>query len=121
MTAVLQGKVCPYCGEPSQFIDSSVIYGKSYGMIYNCQLCDAYVGVHRGTDKALGRLADSELRYWKKQAHKAFDPIWKSGLMKRKAAYAWLSEKLQISPEYTHIGMMDIDGCQRVIEVCGKV
>ena len=31
-------------------------------MIYICKPCDAYVGVHKGTDKALGRLANKELR-----------------------------------------------------------
>ena len=31
----------------------------------------AYVGVHKGTDKPLGRLANAELRYWKKRAHAA--------------------------------------------------
>lgn len=120
MMDILQGKICPYCEGPTRFIDSSIIYGKSYGMIYLCKPCDAYVGVHRGTNKALGRLADAQLRYWKKRVHKAFDHLWKSGKMKRYAAYAWLSEKLQIPPEYTHIGMMDVDGCQRVIEVCRK-
>ncbi|MBL0255764.1 MAG: hypothetical protein IPQ27_12795, partial [Chitinophagaceae bacterium] len=46
------GLVCPYCGNKTEYIDSSFIYGKSYGMIYICKPYDAYVGVHKGTDTA---------------------------------------------------------------------
>ena len=65
-TAIIHGKVCPYCRGKSEYVDSSVIYGKSYGMIYLCRTCDAYCGVHRSTDRALGRLANKELRFCKK-------------------------------------------------------
>ena len=43
---------CDYCGRRAEFVDSKVIYGKSYGMIYLCRCCPgyAYVGVHKGTD-----------------------------------------------------------------------
>lgn len=114
---ILEGKVCPYCKGETEFIDSSVIYGKSYGMIYLCRPCDAYCGVHKGTDKALGRLANKELRYWKKEAHKHFDRIWKEKHMKRKEAYQWLSDELGIASEYTHIGMFSIVTCKRVVEL----
>ena len=59
---------CDYCGRQAEYVDSKVIYGKSYGMMYLCRNCMAYVGVHKGTDKPLGRLANAELRYWKKAA-----------------------------------------------------
>ena len=72
---------CPYCGKEAELIDSSVIYGRSYGMAYICFDCDAYVGTHKGTEKPLGRLANAELRKWKMRAHDAFDPIWKSRKM----------------------------------------
>lgn len=75
---------CDYCGRRAEFVDSKVIYGKSYGMIYLCRCCPgyAYVGVHKGTDRPLGRLADMELRELKKLAHAAFDPLWKEGRFK---------------------------------------
>lgn len=62
LSAIFKGKVCPYCKEQTEYVDSACIYGKSYGMIYLCRKCDAYVGVHKGTNKALGRLANKELR-----------------------------------------------------------
>lgn len=113
-------KLCEYCGRPAAYVDSSVVYGRSYGMIYYCPPCGAWVGVHRGTNKPLGRLANAELREWKKRAHAAFDPLWRSGRMKRNAAYAWLSEKLGIPYQQTHIGMFDIAVCRQVEKICGE-
>lgn len=113
---------CDYCGRRAEFVDSKVIYGKSYGMIYLCRCCPgyAYVGVHKGTDRPLGRLADMELRELKKLAHAAFDPLWKEGRFKghRKAAYAWLSEQMGLPQEKTHIGMFDTAQCERVVQIC---
>lgn len=125
---ITTAKICPYCQGGTEYIDSSQIYGKSYGMVYICRPCDAYVGVHDGTNQALGRLANKELRYWKKQAHAFFDPLWQrkikvaciSRTQARKSAYKWLSKELGIPHEYTHIGMFDIKECQKTVEICRK-
>lgn len=113
---------CDYCGRQAEYVDSRVVYGKSYGMIYLCRNCMAYVGVHKGTDKPLGRLANAELRHWKKLAHAAFDPLWKFGRFKgrRNGAYAWLAGKMGLPIEKTHIGMMDVRQCKQVYEICRK-
>ncbi len=118
---ILSGKVCPYCGRPSELVDSAIIYGTSYGNIYLCTPCNAYVGVHKGDGvTALGRLANSELREYKKRAHAAFDPIWKNNIMHRSKAYSWLSKQLNIPGALTHIGMFDVEECKKVIEVCNQ-
>ena len=110
---------CPYCSRLAVFVDSKEIYGTSYGMVYLCRPCDAYVGVHKGTDRPLGRLANKELREWKKKAHSFFDPIWKEGRFKgmRDKAYKWLSEQMGLPKEETHIGMFDIALCKRVVDI----
>lgn len=110
--------ICPYCGQQAKYVDSKVVYGRSYGKIYLCKECDAYVGVHKGTDKPLGRLADKELRYWKMAAHDAFDPIWQTKKMKRNQAYKWLAERMGLSPQEAHIGMFDVLQCKKVIKIC---
>ena len=85
---IISGKICPYCGRETELIDSSEIYhGVSYGWMYICRPCDAYVGCYNGTTKALGRLADAELRKYKHEAHDVFDLIWKNHLMDRHKAY----------------------------------
>lgn len=121
------GKTCPYCNGATEYVDSEMVYGRSYGMIYYCKPCGAWVGVHRGTDKALGRLANKDLRQWKQAAHKYFDPLWQKkmqqGFSKKKArhkAYQWLSEQLKFPVEETHIGMFDVDQCKQVVEICKR-
>lgn len=122
---IFSGKVCPYCGKDTAYVDSSVVYKKSYGKIYYCGDCLAWVGVHKGTDKSLGRLANKELREWKIRAHFLFDRLWKKkveqGFSKKLArlkAYTWLSEQLKTEPDRTHIGMFDVDQCKKVVELC---
>ena len=118
---------CPYCGRKAEYVDSKIIYhGHSYGMIYLCRPCDAYVGVHDGTDIPKGSLANAELRYWRRLAHAAFDPLWQSGKFyrRRNGAYSWLAEKMELPKEHTHIGMFGVDACKKLIniisqEICG--
>jgi len=113
---------CPYCGAKVIFVDSKMVYGKSYGMIYICSKypkCDSYVGVHKNTCVPLGTLANKELRKYRGIAHLYFDTLWKnkkSGT--RIKAYKWLSEKMNISVPDTHIGYFNIDQCKTVIKIC---
>lgn len=114
---------CPYCGERAEFVDSAEVYhGQSYGLIYLCRPCDAYVGCHEYGDGDVpkGRLANAELRRWKIAAHNAFDPLWKYGPFKRRRndAYAWLTEKMGLPKEETHTGMFDVAQCKQVIQIC---
>lgn len=122
---IYQGLVCPYCGNDSEYVNSKVIYGTDYGMVYRCAPCDAYVGVHKGSDLALGRLADKSLRFWKIQAHEVFDRLWKKKMQKgiskgiaRSSAYQWLAGQMGKTIDITHIGMFDIDECKKVIDLC---
>lgn len=110
---------CPYCGQKAEYVDSAEIYGKSYGMVYLCRPCDAYVGVHNGTDTPLGRLANRDLRRWRNRAHAAFDPLWQQGRYRRRRndAYAWLAGKMGLTKEETHIAMFDVEQCKQVIQI----
>ena len=116
---IIKGKVCPYCGAKPELIDSAEIYnGASYGPIYICRPCDAYVSCHFGTETPMGRLANAELRQLKKEAHQIFDTLWKQKYKRgRYQAYFWLSKQLQLPFDYTHIGMMNEDLCRKTIAV----
>lgn len=118
---ILKGHICPYCHIPTEFKNSIEIYGVDYGMIYYCPKCRAYVGVHKGTNKAKGRLANAELRRCKIKAHLYFDQIYKRGIMKRTDAYKWLSDQLGLPLEFTHIGMFNPETCAKVVEVSQKL
>lgn len=45
-----------------------------------------------------------------------FDRLWKGGKMSRKSAYAWLAIKLGMPKNKCHIGMFDVDLCERVVQ-----
>lgn len=108
---------CPYCTQPATYRGNSRhLYSRNYGPVWECVPCKAWVGCHKGTRTPLGRLANAELRKAKMAAHAAFDPMWKSGDMKRRAAYAWLADALSLPPEQAHIGMMDVAMCRRVMQ-----
>ena len=119
---VLLGWSCPYCGNPTELVDSSEIYGQAYGgMCYYCVPCQAWVGCHKDSTKSLGRLADKNLRKLKHLAHEAFDPIWKDGYMSRSEAYLMLSRAFELPIGQTHIGMFNEELCRETIKFCKTV
>jgi hypothetical protein len=113
---------CPYCRTPSALVTGREVYPHRRDLhelpFYQCAPCDARVGCHPGTTRALGRLANAELRTLRSAAHAAFDPIWKTGKMSRTSAYKWLATQLQSPNGIVHIGEMNEAECQQVIEVC---
>ena len=113
--------ICPYCHQTAQLVSGAEIYPHRRDLwhraFYSCPPCHAYVGCHEGTTKPLGRLANAELRLAKQQAHAAFDPLWKSGNVKRTEAYKLLAEALGLRKKGCHIGWFDVDMCRRVVEV----
>ena len=123
---------CPYCGKPAQLTTGDYIYPHRHDLadrhFWVCWPCDAYVGCHakgaqvgRVTSDGtlpLGRLANAALRKAKSRAHAAFDPLWRSGNMKRRQAYGWLASQLGIPVDDCHIGMFNEQQCARVEAVC---
>lgn len=124
------------CGEVSELVTGKEIYPHRADLhskaFYRCPgECDAYVGCHPGTRRPLGRLADPELRHWKSQAHRAFDPIWKRRFEERSALdpdykkgmarggrYKKLAELLGIPKEECHIGMFTVELCKQTVALC---
>ena len=103
------------------FTDSAIVYhGKSYGNIYYCTNCGAYVGVHDGTKKPLGTLANAALRNKRREAHNAFDPLWRKRGLKRSEAYHWLAKRMKLPDYRTHIAQFTMAQCQEVIEICNE-
>ena len=95
-------------------------FGKSYGNIYYCTNCGAYVGVHDGTKKPLGTLANAALRNKRREAHNAFDPLWRKRGLKRSEAYHWLAKRMKLLDYRTHIAQFTMAQCQEVIEICNE-
>lgn len=127
--------ICPYCSVPARLAPGKLVYPHSPAVadkqFWACFPCDAWVGCHPPMNAAgrgglgdgtvpLGRLADAELREWKRRAHKVFDPLWKSRYMRRHEAYAELARRLNLPREQAHIGHFDIDQCRAVIAAFGE-
>lgn len=104
-------KVCPHCYGRVYLCTNDVIYGRRYGYpwIYYCPTCGAYVGCHKGTYRALGRLATAEERRQRKELHALFDSLWKGkkhSHYKRSVAYRELSVRLYGADGDAHFGWM---------------
>ncbi len=114
--------VCPCCGRKAELKEKAEIYGRGHGFVWACQECDTRVGVHRGSQKPLGTLADAETRAWRRKAHAAFDPLWRHSAegwrKRRRMAYAWLAGELGIPERRCHIALFDAEMCRKVVEVC---
>lgn len=119
------GSHCPYCDKLTDYVDSIEVYQKSWGMIFICRRCNAWVNCHSNTDQAFGFVAKNDLRDIRHKAHKMFDPLWQKKIefgYKRKFAQAagrkWLAKELDIDIVECHIGMFTTEHCQKVIELC---
>ena len=112
----LYPKVCNLCGGPVEYISNSQIYGRQYGsgFCYRCRSCGAYVGTHKPQPrKALGILANTEMREWKQKCHNQFDPFWqehKDKQRRRKNLYIRLAGEMGIDVRDCHFGYMEQKG-----------
>lgn len=128
MGRLKENDICRYCGGVIKLITAKAVYGESarrLGMesefVYQCQNCNARVGCHKGTTRALGNVANEVLRLKRMEAHRVFDALWKSGRMTRTGAYRWLAGELRLAEGRAHIGGFEMNQCQRVIELCEKM
>lgn len=117
---------CPYCRakatlHPASFVYGSAVQGNHY--LYVCDRypkCDAYVSAHQKSKLPMGTLANGNLRNKRIQAHKAFDQIWKSGLMTKPQAYVWMQAKMGLSKEQAHIAKFGEYLCDQLIILCNQ-
>lgn len=125
MNAFQQLLLCPTCGSFAKLMTRAEAGLRCVpkAAVYVCSnypSCDCYVGCHPGSEKPLGHLANFELRRMRMKAHKAFDWFWQSKQIARDEAYGLLAEHLKLKPEESHIGMLDAEQCQSVVEYFGK-
>ena len=118
---------CPYCQSDAELIDSGRIYKRSYGMVWICQPCQAWVGVHKDhkDHKPLGTLANAALRILRMDTHAAFDPFWIEAVDQgqhrgraRRQMYLKLREAMGIPRRECHIASFDETLCRSAIEIC---
>ena len=119
--------LCPYCDAEAILSTINDFYGRQIkdGYMYVCAnypKCDSYVGCHPGTKKRLGRMADAELRGYRKALHAIFDPQWKNATTQkskvRSELYQWLADKLGIPVQRCHMSYLNIEEAKNALYVC---
>lgn len=113
-TINLDGTVTCYCGAPME--KRSSIHGEFYGCS-RFPNCDGLVGTHKDTGFPLGLPAPQATRTARQIAHATFDLLWKSNLMKRGNAYAWLRAQLYMTQDECHIGRFNARTCNLVVQM----
>lgn len=119
----LYPKKCNICGgEHVVYTSNSRVYGQSFQgrYIYFCEDCGAYVGTQRNSKKALGILADAQMRKGKMICHDLFDQLWKGkrkAQHKRSAAYRELAERMGILVCDCHFGYFDLQELRRAYPI----
>ena len=122
-------KKCNICNGDVIYISNSKIYGKEYGSgkCYYCTKCGSYVGTHKTNHKkALGILANKEMRDMKMKCHSLFDLKWKNEStskkrhIARRKAYKELANKLNISIYDCHFGYFTLDMLNKAYAILKK-
>ncbi len=112
---------CRYCAGPVHLVNNAEIYGREYGKwpyAYWCRPCNAYVGLHPGTDIPLGTLANKELRKLRNENKDLFHEVVERFGLSRDEGYENLSRKLGIPHAECHFGWFDEDRCRQAGEIC---
>lgn len=104
---------CPYCHAECDYADNAEVYRRSYGMMYICRPCEAFVGVHKGTDNPLGRPAKKNLRLQRRISHGLIDVFWRTGLFKRGEVYKALQVAMELEWKENHVAMWGMRTCVR--------
>ena len=94
--------ICPSCQQPA------VVTATKYGLRAEC------CGLHSWDLKPLVSQATHDAR---KEAHAAFDVIWKRGELSRGEAYRRLSLAMGMTSAECHISLMTVTQANRVIEL----
>jgi len=119
---------CNYCNQFADLVTGEIIYPHRKDLadrkFWKCNPCNAYVGCHKPNkihgfkgNEPLGFLARKRLRYWKMEAHKLLDPIWRNKIMTRTETYQCLADKMGIPLEECHIGYFGLQRTKKAVEV----
>ena len=126
---------CIHCEQKCRLTTGKEVYPHRpdlhFKQIWVCDPCNARVGCHGETDKALGFAANAELRNARIKLHNdRLDKLWKhadqlncyapedkKSLRKirsraRRRVYHFLSVQMGLSPDQTHTGMFNLEQCR---------
>lgn len=111
---------CRYCKGDVKLVNNAEFYkGREYAwpLAYCCSSCGARVGCHPGTDIPLGSLADGPTMQARREAHDAFDRLW------RGKTPGTVLRPTRLSPRPWGVASLILTGwmckeCKRVVSLC---
>lgn len=106
------------CGLPAPFTGTRRKQTGISMSVTGIQNVTLMIAAHRKSKLPMGTLANGDLRNKRIQAHKAFDWLWKSGLMTKRQAYKWMQAKLALSEDQAHIAKYSEYMCDVLIALC---
>ena len=119
---------CPYCGARAVLRPAAAIgktkpcyEGQRFYVCARYPVCDSYVAAHRRSGLPMGTLADSNLRWLRRDAHAALERFCRERGMSRSGGYQWLGEQLGIPAEDAHIGKFSEFRCKAVLQMCRQI
>ena len=116
--------ICAECGAPMVLRETHKYRWKNGQprKFYGCSrfpICSGIHGAHPN-GQPVGIPGNKEVKLWRIQAHAAFDLLWASGLMPRKAAYQWMQQAMEMTKDEAHIGRFTIEQSQRLMALVEK-
>ena len=120
---------CCGCGQdtPARLTNGEEIYRRRLDLwrhpFWKCDHCGNFVGCHHRTDeptKPLGCIPTRPIREARKAIHALIDPIWKTGIMKRKTLYRRIAEEMGIDGYHTG-AIRTMDEARRVLEIAKRL
>jgi hypothetical protein len=103
--ALFNSHSCPQCGSRPELTNTE------FGPRWSC--CGLWAWCN-------APLVDAATHTARRQAHEAFDTIWKTKKMTRGRAYAWLAKEMNMRPTKCHIKIMSQTEARRVIQIARK-
>ena len=102
---------CPQCGGQMHLVDMRS------GRFYSCDnfpKCKCFHGCHPD-GSPLGIPANKETRDARRELHRWFDALWKTGNLSRGGAYRKLQSHMRMTESDCHIGRFTKKQCERAI------
>lgn len=115
----MNGVICPECGSAMvlRSTDRFVHRDGTTRRFFGCSRfpdCRATHGAHPD-GSPYGIPGDAATKEARVRAHEAFDRLWKSGGMSRKAAYRRMQSLMGMTRDDAHIGRFDVGQCEKLI------
>jgi ssDNA-binding Zn-finger/Zn-ribbon topoisomerase 1 len=117
--------LCPECGAPMKLRSTGKFTYRNgtRRRFWGCTRYPDCKGMHGAhpDGRPVGIPANAETKRARIRAHAAFDEVWKSGAMDRRAAYRFMQDLMGMTADEAHIGRFTKEQCDTLVERIAEV